>query len=94
MATQIAELEVDPRANLVVMREALSGSLTRTDGITRAYAVAMYEDQSGSLPASTPTAGATDSNVPSASVIGGGTRPAAETPEERSAIDPVYVLTD
>jgi len=78
----------------VVMREALSGSLTRTDGITRAYAVAMYEDQSGSLPASTPTVDATDSTMSSVTVIGGSTRPDAEARDERPAVNPVYVLTD
>lgn len=90
LATQIASVPVAGRANLVVLRDALSGNLSSTQGgVTRAFAVAMYSTASGdTVPETTPTS-ATQPASPTPGTSTGKRRTAEAAPDL-----PTFVLTD
>lgn len=93
MATQLERLDLAPRADLVVMRQARAGGLSLEDalaqGITREYAVAMYRPVASlPVPAPPPGPAALDLSPPAGL---GGPEPAGSpgtTPAR------VFVLTD
>lgn len=91
LASQVASLDIEYRAQLVVVREALAGSLgEKGANITRAFAVAMYAP-----PASAPTW--LDSGPPGVvPPVPTGTASATESSRGRDDSDnrPLFVLTE
>jgi len=89
LAAQIATVPVSGRANLIVVREALNGGLSSTQGgVTRAYAVAMYSTAVGKIAPQPPTA-ETQPADPAPDVSAAKRRKSKD-----SSVSPTFVLTD
>jgi hypothetical protein len=93
MATQMATLGLTPKADLLVVRQVLAGSMTGGDGITRDFAVAMYRQPAASNDSSPPGSQTGGYSQPAISTNPdpGGTATASDSPALQW---PVFVLTD